>query len=246
MSIQANNVGNVLEICIARPEKRNAISAAMYQELTRLLDEANADKECAAVIVHGAGGHFTVGADINDFQTRRGNEDSPAVTILRKMAAIDVPLIAAVEGLAIGIGATMLQHVDFAYASQDARFRMPFVSLGLCPEGASSYLLESLVGVRKAREWLMLGKFFDAEEAFDAGLLTSLTQDGEALARARETAAELAKLPKASVRATKRMLNHENRAAVGSALDLEVKMFAELLNTEATQEIFKSFLNKKR
>lgn len=73
MSIQANNVGNVLEICIARPEKRNAISAAMYQELTRLLDEANADKECAAVIVHGAGGHFTVGADINDFQTRRGN-----------------------------------------------------------------------------------------------------------------------------------------------------------------------------
>ena len=140
MSIQANNVGNVLEICIARPEKRNAISAAMYQELTRLLDEANADKECAAVIVHGAGGHFTVGADINDFQTRRGNEDSPAVTLLRKMAAIDVPLIAAVEGLAIGIGATMLQHVDFAYASQDARFRMPFVSLGLCPEGASSYL----------------------------------------------------------------------------------------------------------
>jgi enoyl-CoA hydratase/carnithine racemase len=181
MSIQANNVGNVLEICIARPEKRNAISAAMYQELTRLLDEANADKECAAVIVHGAGGHFTVGADINDFQTRRGNEDSPAVTLLRKMAAIDVPLIAAVEGLAIGIGATMLQHVDFAYASQDARFRMPFVSLGLCPEGASSYLLESLVGVRKAREWLMLGKFFDAEEAFDAGLLTSLTQDGKPL-----------------------------------------------------------------
>jgi enoyl-CoA hydratase/carnithine racemase len=246
MSIQTNNVGDVLEICIARPEKRNAISTAMYQELTRLLDEANSDKECAAVIVHGAGGNFTVGADINDFQTRRGNEDSPAVTFLRKMAAIDVPLIVAVEGLAIGIGATMLQHVDFAYASQDARFRMPFVSLGLCPEGASSYLLESLVGVRKAREWLMLGKFFDAEEAFDAGLLTSLTQEGEALARARETAAELAKLPKTSVRATKRMLNHANRAAVGSALDLEVKMFAELLNTEATQEIFKSFLNKKR
>jgi enoyl-CoA hydratase/carnithine racemase len=246
MTIEARYDGNIKEICISRPEKRNAISRSMYDELTRLIDEAQSNEDCAAVILYGAGGNFTVGADINDFQTRRGNEDSPAVTFLRKLAEVDVPLIAAVEGLAIGIGTTMLQHFDFVYASREARFRMPFVSLGLCPEGGSSYLLETIVGMRKAREWLMLGKFFGAEEALESGLLTSLIQDGAVIARARETALELSKLPKASVRTTKRMLNRNTRDTVQGALDHEVRMFADLLNTEATQEIFKAFLDKKR
>ncbi len=242
--IQSEFANGVLELRISRPEKRNALSRAMYFQLSDALDEIQKNAECNAVIIHGEGGNFTVGADIGDFQEKRGEGDSPAVVFLRKLASIEIPVIAAVEGFAVGIGTTMLLHCDFVYAGQGARFRMPFVELGLCPEGASSHLLERVVGPRKARDWLMSARFFDCDEAFAAGLLTAAAPQGQALDMARATANNLSRLPGTSLRATKRMLARDDKAAVQAALDDEVRNFAALINSEATQAIFKSFLNK--
>lgn len=236
----------VMEICLDRPDKRNALSHAMYDQLGELIDQAGADDQCAAVILYGAGGVFTAGADIQDFQTRRGHEDSPAVRFLRKLARTDVSVIAAVEGFAIGIGSTLLQHVDFVYATPQTRFRMPFVALGLCPEAGSSLLLEQLVGPRRAREWLLQCKPFDGQEAHAAGFVTALAEPGQVLATARATAADLVQLPRASLRAGKALLRRSQEAAVMGALDAEVRAFADLLNTEDTQRIFKAFLEKNR
>lgn len=244
--IRARQTQGVLELCIDRPDKRNALSHAMYDELTRWLAAAQADVDCAAVILHGAAGMFTAGADIQDFQTRRGHEDSPAVRFLRQLAALDVPVIAAVEGFAIGIGATLLLHVDFVYTTACTRFRMPFVALGLCPEGASTCLLEPLVGARKAREWLLQCKPFDGAEALDSGFVTALVEPGAALDKARATATELAALPRTSLRRGKALLRDTRAAAVTQALDTEVRAFADLLNTDETQRIFQAFLAKAR
>jgi enoyl-CoA hydratase/carnithine racemase len=242
--IRSHASNGVLEICIDRPDKRNALSQAMYDELARLLDAAQADAECAVVLLYGAGGMFTAGADIQDFQTRRGHEDSPAVCFLRKLAALDVPVIAAVEGFAIGIGATLLQHVDFVYATPTARFRMPFVALGLCPEGASTYLLEQMVGARRAREWLLQCKPFDGLEAHASGFVTALAEPGQTLTVARATAADLVTLPRASLRKGKALLRDTHAAGVTRALDTEVQAFADLLNSDDTQRIFQAFLDK--
>lgn len=242
--IETKFENGILELKISRPEKRNALSRTMYQQLADALDEIQKKSECNAIIIHGEGDHFTVGADIGDFQEKRGEGDSPAVVFLRKLASIEIPVIAAVEGFAVGIGTTMLLHCDFVYASQSARFRMPFVELGLCPEGASSHLLERVVGPRKARDWLMNARFFDCEEALAAGLLTAAAPQGQALDMARATAKNLSRLPSVSLRTTKKMLARDNKAAVQAALDDEVRNFAELINSEATQAIFKSFLNK--
>ncbi len=242
--IRSTMDNGLMEICIDRPDKRNALSHAMYDRLSELVDQASADAGCSAVILHGAGGMFTAGADIQDFQTKRGYEDSPAVRFLRKLAKTDVPVIAAVEGFAIGIGATLLQHVDFVYASPQTRFRMPFVALGLCPEAGSSFLLEKLVGARRAREWLLQCKPFDGHQAHDAGFVTALAEPGKVLDLARATAADLAKLPRASVRAGKALLRRHDEVGVTAALDAEVRAFADLLNTEDTQRIFKAFLEK--
>lgn len=244
--IRSHNHQGVLEICLDRPDKRNALSHAMYDRLGELIEQADADGACAAVILHGAGGMFTAGADIQDFQTRRGHEDSPAVRFLRKLARTDVPVIAAVEGFAIGIGATLLQHVDFVYATPQTRFRMPFVALGLCPEAGSSLLLERLVGARRAREWLLQCKPFTGQEAHAAGFVTALAEPGQVLATARATAADLAQLPRASLRTGKALLRRSHEAELMGALDAEVRAFADLLNTEDTQRIFKAFLEKTR
>jgi enoyl-CoA hydratase/carnithine racemase len=236
----------VLEITLDRQDKRNALSQAMYDELGHLVEQADAAPHCAAIILTGAGGMFTAGADIADFQTRRGHEDSPAVRFLRKLVRTDVPVIAAVEGFAIGIGATMLQHMDFVYATAKTRFRMPFVQLGLCPEAGSSYLLERIVGPRRAREWLLQCRPFDGAEAHAAGFVTALAEPGQTLAVARATAGDLARLPRPSLRKGKALLRDAQQAAVMQALDVEVRAFADLLNTEETQRIFQSFLEKTR
>lgn len=242
--IQTKFENGVLELKIARPEKRNAISRAMYEQLADALNEVEKNATCNAIILFGEGEQFSVGADIGDFQGKRGAGDSPAVVFLRKLANTEIPVIAAVEGFAIGIGSTMLLHCDFVYAGQNARFRMPFVELGLCPEGGSSHLLERVVGLRKARDWLMSGRFFDADEALSAGFLTAVAPQGRALDQARTLAQQLSRLPSVSLRTTKRMLARDDKATVQNALDDEVRNFAELINSEATQEIFKSFLNK--
>lgn len=233
--IEVSYNGRVIEMCINRPDKKNALSHQMYFDLMSCLQDHGDDQDYSAIIIHGAGGVFTAGADLNDFKIRRGSGDSPGVKFLRALSRTRLPVIAAVEGFAVGIGATLLQHCDFVYAPADARLRMPFVALGLCPEGGSSLLLERVVGRRKARDWLLTGRFFKGQEAFEAGLITELVPAGGALLKARETAAELGRLPRGSLVMTKQMLNRWSQPELDEAFDNEVQMFAQCLNTEATQ-----------
>ncbi|EEW56519.1 enoyl-CoA hydratase [Ruegeria sp. TrichCH4B] len=225
----------ILEICINRPSKKNALSHEMYHELERLFLEYGHLAACSAIVIYGAENSFTAGADLNDFKTKREPGDSPAVKFLRALCSSRAPVIAAVEGVAVGIGATLLQHCDFVYATSSVRFRMPFVTLGLGPEGASSYLLEKIVGRRKARDWLITGRFFSGQEAHEAGFVTELVENGSTLERAREIAKALSELPINSVRTTKEMLGQWDYPQTHTAFNNEVKMFADQLASPDTQ-----------
>lgn len=231
-------------LTINRPKQRNALSTDMYLQLSEGLQAAHDNPTCHSVILTGAGGHFTAGSDLTDFQRQRQPGDSPALTFLRTLASVDVPVLAAVQGYAVGVGVTMLQHCDFIYADDSSVFSLPFVSLGLCPEGGSSILLEAIAGRRKAAQWLLQGKRFDAREALNAGLLTALSENGQALADAQEVATSLARQPVAALRLTKRMLREPGRPALMQTFDTERDMFQERLGSDEAQAAFKRFFER--
>lgn len=241
--LQVQRDGAVLTLTIDRQDRRNALDTATYAALTEQISLASADVAVSAVILTGAGDHFTAGNDLRDFQAERGAGDSAGLTFLRALTTADVPVIAAVEGYAIGIGVTLLQHCDFVHIGEGATLRMPFVALGLCPEGASSLLMPRLAG-RRAAEWLMQGKAFTAHDALQAGLATSATPKGQALAAARATAADLARQPPAALRLTKAMMKRADRQAIQETLDYEAQQFRARLQTDEAQAAFAKFFKK--
>ncbi len=241
--LKVSRDGAVLTLVIDRQDRRNALDTATYAALTEQISLASADQAISAVILTGAGEHFTAGNDLRDFQAERGAGDSAGLTFLRALTLADVPVIAAVEGYAIGIGVTLLQHCDFVHIGEGATLRMPFVALGLCPEGASSLLMPRLAG-RRAAEWLLQGKAFSAKDAREAGLATSVTPKGQALAAARATAADLARQPPAALRLTKAMMKRADRQAIQETLDYEAQQFRARLQTEEAQAAFAKFFKK--
>ena len=241
--LKVSREGAVLTLVIDRQDRRNALDTATYAALTEQISLASADQAISAVILTGAGEHFTAGNDLRDFQAERGAGDSAGLTFLRALTLADVPVIAAVEGYAIGIGVTLLQHCDFVHIGEGATLRMPFVALGLCPEGASSLLMPRLAG-RRAAEWLLQGKAFSATDAREAGLATSVTPKGQALAAAQATAADLARQPPAALRLTKAMMKRADRQAIQETLDYEAQQFRARLQTEEAQAAFAKFFKK--
>ena len=241
--LKVQREGAVLTLVIDRQDRRNALDTATYAALTEQISLASADVAVSAVILTGAGEHFTAGNDLRDFQAERGTGDSAGLTFLRALTTADVPVIAAVEGYAIGIGVTLLQHCDFVHIGEGATLRMPFVALGLCPEGASSLLMPRLAG-RRAAQWLMQGKAFTADDAVQAGLATSVTAKGQALAEAQATAANLARQPPAALRLTKAMMKRADRQAIQETLDYEAQQFRARLQTEEAQAAFAKFFKK--
>ena len=162
----------VLKLVLNRPEKKNAFTNAMYRELTHILSDADQNPEVKVILISGAGNAFSAGNDIADFMTSPiTHEDAPPINLLEKLAGLTKPLIAAVDGVAVGIGATLLFHCDLVYAQKDARFIFPFVSLGLVPEGAISLLLPRLVGHQRASEILLFGEPISAEDAKHIGFV---------------------------------------------------------------------------
>lgn len=243
--IRAEFQNQGLVLTIDRPEQRNALSIAMYHQLAAGLQQAQDTPDCSFVIITGTAGVFTSGNDLKDFQQPRDNSDSPGLAFLRALINLDVPVIAAVEGYAIGIGTTLLQHCDFVYADESAYFSLPFVPLALCPEGGSSQELERIAGRRKAAQWLLLGDRFSARDAADAGLLTAVSEPGQALADAQKTAAALAKQPIQALRLTKRMMRDPGRPALMAVLDKERDLFRERLHSDEAQAVFKKFFERK-
>ena len=237
----------VRQITMNRPDRRNALDRATYQGLIDALAAADADPGVRAIVLTGAGGCFTSGNDIKDFAaaTATGIGARIAIDFLDAISTAKKPIVAAVEGFAVGIGTTMLLHCDLAFAGKGASFRLPFVALGLCPEGGSSYLLPLIAGSKRAAELLMLGEVFSPELAQEAGLLNAVTEAGEALPLAIEKAKALAALPPQSVALTKLLLKRGSAAATAETIATEARHFGERLMSAEAQAAFAAFLMKR-
>lgn len=235
----------VTRITMNRPERRNALDRASYQGLIDAIKAAEADPAIRAMVLTGAAGCFTSGNDIKDFAAASGNGPRVAVEFLSTLSTAKKPVVAAVEGFAVGIGTTMLLHCDLAFAAKGASFRLPFVALGLCPEGASSYLLPLIAGTKRAAELLMLGEAFGPEAAHDAGLVNAVVAEGGALALAVEKAKALAALPPQSVALTKSLLRRGQAAQVAETLQTEAHLFGERLQSDEARAAFAAFLTKR-
>jgi len=238
--------GAVATIGFQRPQKKNALTAAMYEALADALGAAEADPEVRAILFHGTPEAFTAGNDLNDFLARPpSGDEAPVYRFLRAVAGAANPLVAAVNGPAIGIGTTLLLHCDLVYAGEDARFQLPFTRLGLVPEFASTYLLPLVAGYQRAAELLLLGEPFDCARALEAGFVTRVVPAAQAFDTALEAARKLASLPAASVRGTKALLKRAHRAAVQAQLAAEGADFRRMLSEPAAREAFAAFLGKR-
>ncbi len=236
--------GGVLHLALDRPEKKNALTRAMYARLADALEGAAGDGAVRVVVLSGRGGVFTGGNDLADFMMDPPTgPDSPVFRFLQAAATFPKPLVAAVAGPAIGIGTTILLHCDLAYAGPDAVLKMPFVDLGLVPEAASSLLLPQLAGRVRAAELLLFGEAVSAETAREVGLVNAVVDDP--VAHALERAAVLAAKPPAAVRQTKALLNHATADAVGETIAREGALFVERLGSPEAQEAFSAFFEKR-
>ncbi len=236
----------ILEIRLARPEKKNALTEAMYAAMAEALEEAETDGDVRALLVLGSEGCFTAGNDLKDFLERPPDRRSAQVfRFVTALARSTVPLIAAVDGVAIGIGTTLLLHCDYVLASPEAVFRMPFVDLGLLPEAGSSYLLPRLVGHAKAAELVLWARPFGAETARELGLVNAVSPAGELEAQGREAAREVAAKPPAAVRRAKALLKWD-RLAVEERIDTEAQEFVERLDSAELKEAVNAFLEKRK
>lgn len=240
--VQENN--KVLTLTINRPQAKNALDFETYETLAKEFDLSRSRDDLHAIILTGAEGYFTAGNDLRDFQKRPG-AISPGIVFLESLHKVEIPVIAAVEGGAIGIGVTMLMHCDFVYAAKDVRFQIPFVPLGLCPEGASSVLLSHYVGIRTANEWLYRGKPFTTEQAHQAGLISAMAENGQALSKAQELAQEMATQSLLSLKTTKRLLKRKMAPVIEEAFKIEREAFVECLQSPQAQAAFAQFLTKK-
>jgi enoyl-CoA hydratase/carnithine racemase len=251
MTIRTALLDGVLTIEIARPEKKNAFTREMYTAAAQALHAADADAAVRAVLLCGQPGIFTSGNDIEDFLSRppgQGSDaqDSPVFRFLNALTNCGKPVVAAVTGAAIGVGATMLLHCDFVYVSDEARLAMPFVSLGLVPEFASSLLLPQLMGQRRAAEKLLLGDPFTAQEAVDCGLANAVLPAAEVLPHARRVALRFNALPPGAVRESKKLMRDHQRTLVMEAIRTEGAVFSARLRSPEVREALQAFLEKRK
>ena len=237
----------IARIELDRADKKNAITADMYQAMAGALKSAEADRDVRVILIHGKPDCFTAGNDLTDFlQKPPSGGDSPVFQFLRGISTAAKPVVAAVAGPAIGIGTTMLLHCDFVYAAPNARFQMPFVSLGLVPEAASSLLLPMAAGYLRAAELLLLGKPFTAEKAFAAGIVTEIVPERRLLDHALEVAASLAALPPSSLRMTKALMKSRYASTVVEAMASEGEQFRTQLASAEAKEAMTAFFEKRK
>ena len=247
MTIRTATLNKVLTIEIARPEKKNALTQAMYTAMADALAAANTDSGVRAVLITGQPGIFSSGNDIEDFMQRPPQgSDTPVARFMQALLDCEKPVIAAVTGSAVGIGTTMLLHCDLVYVSDEARLAMPFVSLGLVPEYASSLLLPALLGHVKAAEKLMLGEPFSGSDAVECGIANAVLPAGELVNHARRMAERFNALPPAAVRETKRLMREPHKARIREVMAAEGALFASRLRSPEAVEAFQAFFQKRQ
>ncbi len=238
--------GNILRIQLNRPEKKNAMTLAMYITLARLLNDAAKDDQIRVVLWHGAGDSFSAGNDIQDFlKNPPGPGESPQARLIEALINFDKPIVVAVQGAAIGGGTTMLTHCDFVFAGESARFQMPFINLAVVPEFGSSYTIPARSGYLRAAELILLGLPFNAKRAAELGLVTRVLTDEDLLATATQTARDLAKKPPAALQACKRLMRSSTREQLERAAKLENEEFSARVRSAEAKEAFTAFIEKR-
>jgi enoyl-CoA hydratase/carnithine racemase len=235
--------GDVLAITLARPERRNAITVAMYAALADAFEAAARDESLRLITIRGEGQDFTAGNDLGDFlaELPRDGSDIPVWRLLRALARNQVPVIAAVHGNAVGIGTTMLFHCDFVIAEEGTRFVMPFVDLGLVPEAASSLLLPRLAGRRRAARYLLLGEPFGPDDALESGLASHVAPKGQLDTTLKELVAALLAKPAEAMRLTQRLLRRGQVDEITERMELENGHFSERLGSDEVRDAITAF-----
>ncbi len=237
----------VFTVEIHRPEKKNALTQAMYMALAKGIEQADADDQVNVILLRGAEDCFTSGNDVNDFvKAPAGEGERPSVVFMRAIAGAKKPVIAAVGGLAIGIGTTMLFHCDLVYAAEDSYLQLPFTRLGLCPEAGSSFLLPQMIGHQRASELLLLGDRFSARKAQEYGIVNEVLPAAGYLEHATNKAVELAKLPSESVQVSKALIKRHQQPTLDAVIAEELEDFSRLLQSAEAQAIMQAFLSKKK
>jgi enoyl-CoA hydratase/carnithine racemase len=245
--ILSERLGAISRIILNRPAKKNAMTLEMYRAFADFLDNAAKDDRVHVVIWDAIGDSFSAGNDIDDFlKNPPGAGESPQARLANAIVNFDKPLIAAIKGVAIGGGTTLLTHCDFVYAGETAKFQLPFVNLGLVPEFGSSWSLPARAGHLRAAELIMLGLPFDARHAAEIGLVTRVVPDDEVLATATETAEKLATKPSVSLQACKRLMKRIPREQLVQAIQAENEEFAVRVRSPEANEALAAFLEKRR
>lgn len=242
--VRIESAAGICHLRLNRPEKRNAITFAMYAALAAGLTAAGADEGVRVLLLSGEGAGFCAGNDLQDFIAGPNfSSKHPVLGFLRDLVTLQKPLVAAVHGQTVGIGVTMLLHCDLVVAADNTRFSMPFVSLGLVPEAASSLLLPQRIGAQRAAELLLLGTPFDAPRAQALGMVNRVVPEAAVLGEARALAAALAAQPPVALRATRRLL-HGDPAAALARIDAEADIFGAQLKSAEFKDAVQAFLAK--
>jgi enoyl-CoA hydratase/carnithine racemase len=240
--------GAVLRVTLARPDRRNAITVAMYAALAEAIEQATGDKSLRVITIRGEGRDFAAGNDLADFMDAapRDMGEVPVWRFLRALATCETPIVAAVHGNCVGIGTTMLLHCDLVVAEEGARFSLPFVDLALVPEAASSLLLPRLAGRRLAARYLLLAEPFGVEEALGIGLVSHRAAAGELERSFSAIVDALLAKPAEALRITQRLLRHGAKEELLERMKLESGLFAERLASLEVKEAVSAFFEKRK
>lgn len=246
--VQVVRDGGLLAITLARPERRNAITVAMYAALADAIELASKDDGIRVITIRGEGQDFAAGNDLADFleAAPRLDEEIPVWRLLRALAVNEIPIVAAVHGNCVGIGTTMLLHCDLVIADETARFSMPFVDLALVPEAASSLLFPRLAGRRRAAGYLLLCEPFGAAEAEAIGLVSHHVAAGSLDETLQQVVATLLAKPPQALRQTQRLLRHGASDEILARMKLESSLFAERLASAEVKEAISAFFEKRK
>ena len=238
--------GAILRVELNRPARKNAMTGGMYVSLADIFREADKDEAVRVVLWHGAGDAFCAGNDIGDFlKNPPGPGDFPQARLMDAFIGFEKPIVAAVQGAAIGGGTTMLTHCDFVYAGESAKFQMPFINLALVPEFGTSFSVPARVGHLRAAELIMLGEPFTAARAAELGLVTRVVPDRDLLATATATAQKLAAKPSGALRACKRLIKRSSIDQLKEAVKIENQEYVERVPSAEAKEAFSAFLEKR-
>ena len=239
---------NVLRICIDRPEKKNALTVAMYTAMAEAVEQGEANPDVRVILLHGNGDSFTAGNDLQDFMANpwQGQDVPPAVRFMLAVAHAKKPVIVAIQGSTVGIGVTVLLHCDLVYAADNAKLVVPFVNLGIIPEAGSTLMVPALMGHQRAAELFMLGTPITAQRAYELGLVNAVVTPEKLMQTAMAAAQALAEKPAAAIRATKELMKKPRADEVERVIQEELQVLAERLTSPECREALMAFLQKRK